>query len=80
MLVDLLRILFLGYCTILTWKLIDRIGSSRMSVVDLPMGIVYGFVLIGFALMTVRAVQGAIRDHRRGAGNLERPELLDESH
>jgi len=80
MLVDLLRILFLGYCTILTWKLIDRIGSSRMSVVDLPMGLVYGFVFIGFALMTVRAVQGAIRDHRRGAGNLERPELLDESH
>jgi len=77
LLVDCVRILFLGYCTVLTWKLIDRIGSSRMSVVDLPMGIVYAFVLLGFGLMTLRALQGALRDHRRGAGVLEKPELLD---
>lgn len=75
--VDVVRILFLGYCTVLTGKLIDRIGSSRMSVVDLPMGLVYAFVLIGFALMTVRALQGAWRDWQRGAGVLEKPELAD---
>jgi len=75
--VDLIRILFLGYCTVLTGKLIDKIGSSRMSVVDLPMGLVYAFVLIGFALMTIRALQGALRDWKRGAGVLERPELAD---
>jgi TRAP-type C4-dicarboxylate transport system permease small subunit len=75
--VDLIRILFLGYCTVLTGKLIDKIGSSRMSVVDLPMGLVYAFVLIGFALMTIRALQGALRDWNRGAGVLEQPELAD---
>ncbi len=75
--VDLVRILFLGYCTVLTGKLIDRIGGSRMSVVDLPMGLVYAFVLIGFALMTIRALQGALRDWNRGAGVLEQPELAD---
>jgi TRAP-type C4-dicarboxylate transport system permease small subunit len=75
--VDLIRILFLGYCTLLTGKLIDKIGSSRMSVVDLPMGLVYAFVLIGFALMTIRALQGALRDWNRGAGVLEQPELAD---
>jgi TRAP-type C4-dicarboxylate transport system permease small subunit len=75
--VDVVRILFLGYCTVLTGKLIDRIGSSRMSVVDLPMGLVYAFVMIGFALMTIRALQGALRDWKRGAGVLERPELAD---
>jgi TRAP-type C4-dicarboxylate transport system permease small subunit len=75
--VDIVRILFLGYCTVLTGKLIDRIGSSRMSVVDLPMGLVYAFVMIGFALMTIRALQGALRDWKRGAGVLERPELAD---
>jgi len=75
--VDLIRILFLGYCTVLTGKLIDKIGSSRMSVVDLPMGLVYAFVLIGFALMTIRALQGALRDWKRGAGVLEQPELAD---
>jgi len=75
--VDIVRILFLGYCTVLTGKLIDRIGSSRMSVVDLPMGLVYAFVMIGFALMTIRALQGALRDWKRGASALERPELAD---
>ena len=75
--VDIVRILFLGYCTVLTGKLIDRIGSSRMSVVDLPMGLVYAFVMIGFALMTIRALQGALRDWKRGASVLERPELAD---
>jgi TRAP-type C4-dicarboxylate transport system permease small subunit len=75
--VDLIRILFLGYCTVLTGKLIDKIGSSRMSVIDLPMGLVYAFVLIGFALMTIRALQGALRDWNRGAGVLEQPELAD---
>jgi TRAP-type C4-dicarboxylate transport system permease small subunit len=69
--------LFLGYCTVLTGKLIDKIGSSRMSVVDLPMGLVYAFVLIGFALMTLRALQSALRDWKRGSGVLERPELAD---
>jgi hypothetical protein len=39
--------------------------------------LVYSFVLIGFAMMTFRAVQGAIRDWKRGAGVLERPELAD---
>jgi TRAP-type C4-dicarboxylate transport system permease small subunit len=48
-----------------------------MSVVDLPMGLVYAFVMIGFALMTIRALQGALRDWKRGAGVLERPELAD---
>jgi len=41
------------------------------------MGLVYAFVMIGFALMTIRALQGALRDWKRGAGVLERPELAD---
>ena len=76
-LVDVLRIAFLGYCVWLTWLLIGKIGSSRMSVVDLPMGIVYSVVMFGFALMTVRAVQVAIGNLRRGYSLLERPEMAD---
>ncbi|NDC01262.1 MAG: NADH-quinone oxidoreductase subunit J [Verrucomicrobia bacterium] len=34
-------------------------------------------VLIGFALMTLRALQSALRDWKRGAGVLEQPELAD---
>ena len=58
-LVDALRILFCGYCVWLTYLLMTKIGSSRMSVVDLPMGLVYGVVLFGFALMTWRSVTTA---------------------
>ncbi|HEX4944965.1 MAG TPA: TRAP transporter small permease [Usitatibacteraceae bacterium] len=78
-LVDVLRIAFLGYCVWLTYLLMGKIGSSRMSIVDLPMGLVYGVVLFGFALMTWRAIGTARASWRRGASVLERPEIADEA-
>jgi TRAP-type transport system small permease protein len=75
--VDVARIAFLAYCGWLTYLLITKIGSSRMAIVDLPMGIVYGVVMFGFALMTVRAVQVARDNWERGYSVLERPELAD---
>ena len=77
--VDLFRILFLGYCVWLTILMIQKIGSLRMAIIDWPMGIVYGFVAFGFALMTWRAVGVAIDNWKRGASVLERPELMDEA-
>jgi TRAP-type transport system small permease protein len=76
--VDVLRIAFLGYCVWLTWLLIGKIGSSRMAIVDLPMGLVYGVVMFGFALMTVRALQVAAGNWKRGYSVLEKPELAEE--
>lgn len=73
-LVDLVRIAFLGYATWLTWQLIQRIGRQPMSVVDVPVGVVYAVVMTGFALMTVRAVLLAVLHWRRGYSVLERPE------
>ncbi len=78
-LVDAARIAFLGYCVWLTYALMQKIGGSRMAIVDLPMGLVYGFVLAGFALMTWRALGVAIANWKRGASVLERPELADEA-
>jgi TRAP-type C4-dicarboxylate transport system permease small subunit len=75
--VDVLRIAFFAYCIRLTYLLITKIGSSRMAIVDLPMGIVYGVVMFGFALMTVRAVQVAIGNGKRGYSILERPDMAD---
>jgi len=73
--VDIARIAFVAYCIRLTWLLITKIGSSRMAIVDLPMGIVYGVVMLGFVLMTVRSVQVAWMNWKRGYSVLERPEL-----
>lgn len=73
--VDLLRAAFLGYATWLTWLLIQRIGSSRMAIVDLPMGWVFGAMLFGFALMFWRSLQVARRHWKAGYSILERPEF-----
>jgi TRAP-type C4-dicarboxylate transport system permease small subunit len=78
-LVDVARVAFLAYCIWLTYALMAKIGSSRMAIVDLPMGLVYGFVLAGFALMTWRAIGVGIANWKRGASVLERPELADEA-
>jgi TRAP-type C4-dicarboxylate transport system permease small subunit len=78
-LVDVLRILFLGYCVWLTYLLMGKIGGQRMAIIDLPIGIVYGFVAAGFVLMTWRAIGVAIDNWKRGASVLERPELMDEA-
>jgi TRAP-type C4-dicarboxylate transport system permease small subunit len=45
--------------------------------VDLPMGLVYGVVMFGFVLMTVRAAQVAWGNWKRGYSVLEHPELAD---
>ncbi len=76
-LVDIARVAFFGYATWLTWLLLQRIGSQRMAVVDLPIGLMYSVVLVGFALMTWRALGVAWANWRRGASVLERPDLAD---
>ena len=78
-LVDVMRIAFLGYCVYLTIVLMTKIGGMRMAIIDWPMGVVYGFVAFGFALMTWRAVDVAIANWKRGASVLEKPELADEA-
>ena len=78
-LVDVLRILFFGYCAWLTIALIRKIGGQRMAIIDWPIGILYGFVVAGFVLMTWRAIGVGVANWKRGASVLERPELADEA-
>jgi TRAP-type C4-dicarboxylate transport system permease small subunit len=73
--IDVIRIAFLGYATWLTWVLIGRIGSQRMAIIDWPIGIVYGFVMFGLAVMCFRGVQVAVQNWRQGYSVLERPEI-----
>jgi TRAP-type C4-dicarboxylate transport system permease small subunit len=77
--VDVVRILFLGYCVGLTYLLMQKIGSSRMAIIDWPIGILYAFVGGGFAMMAWRALDVAVVNWRRRVSVLERPELQDES-
>jgi TRAP-type C4-dicarboxylate transport system permease small subunit len=78
-LVDAVRIVFFATCVVLTWLLMQKIGGSPMAVVELPMGIVYGAVLVGFVLMTWRAIGVAVANWKRGASVLEQPELAEQA-
>lgn len=72
--VDVVRCAFLGYATWLTWLLLERIGSQRMAIVELPVGWVFGAMLFGFAMMFARSLQVAWRHWRQGYSILERPD------
>ena len=72
--VDVLRALFFAAAVVLTVMMMLKLGNnSRMTMVDLPMNWVYAVCLLGFTMMTVRAVMVARRHYQRGYSVLERP-------
>jgi TRAP-type C4-dicarboxylate transport system permease small subunit len=72
--VDAVRILFFGAMTVYTAQMMQKMGNYQMTIIDLPMNIVYAFVLLGFAAMAVRSVWVAKVHWQRGYSVLERPE------
>jgi TRAP-type C4-dicarboxylate transport system permease small subunit len=72
--VDIARIAFLGAMTVYTVQMMQKMGSYQMTIVDLPMNIVYSVVLFGFAAMTLRSIWVAKVHWQRGYSVLERPE------
>ena len=73
-LVDVLRVAFFAAATVLTGQMMDKLGSYKMTIIDLPMNLVYGVVMAGFAAMTLRAIWVARVHWQRGYTVLERPE------
>ena len=73
-LVDVLRVAFFAAATVLTGQMMDKLGSYKMTIIDLPMNLVYGVVIAGFAAMTLRAIWVARVHWQRGYTVLERPE------
>jgi TRAP-type transport system small permease protein len=72
--VDVLRVAFFATAVVLTGQMMLKLGSNtRMTIIDAPMNIVYGVVLLGFAAMTFRSIQVARAHWRRGYSVLERP-------
>ena len=74
LLVDVMRIVFFGLAVLMSWQMMQKLGSYKMTVIDLPMNIVYSVVMLGFAAMCARSVW-VLRVHwQRGYCVLERPE------
>ena len=76
LLTDVLRVAFLATASYLTWLLMQKMGNYQMTIVNLPMNIVYGVVLLAFVLMTWRSVWVMRRHWQQGYSVLERPENL----
>lgn len=73
--VDVLRVAFFVAAVVMTVQMMLKIGNqTRMTIVDLPMNLVYGLCLLGFAAMAWRSLQVARVHWRRGYSVLERPE------
>ena len=75
-LTDVLRVAFLATASYLTWLLMQKMGSYQMTIVNLPMNIVYGVVLLAFVLMTWRSLWVMRRHWQEGYSVLERPNNL----
>jgi TRAP-type C4-dicarboxylate transport system permease small subunit len=58
--------------------MMGKMGNYKMTIIDLPMNIVYGVCLAGFAFCAFRSVQVAIENWRRGYSVLERPDIAIE--
>ena len=74
LLVDVLRSAFFASMTLFTVQMMQKMGSYQMTIVDLPMNIVYSVVLFGFVAMTVRSLWVMKVHWQRGYSVLERPE------
>ena len=72
-LVDIMRIGFFGAATFLTYQMMEKLGNYKMTIVDLPMNLVYGVVLAGFTAMCIRAVWVMKIHLQRGYTVLQRP-------
>lgn len=75
--VDLVRVGFLVYVTILVWKYIGMVGDEPMTTINWPKVLVYWPAFAGFVLMALRAVQVAWKNWRQGYSILEKPEAYD---
>ena len=73
-LVDIMRIAFFAVATFLTGQMMEKLGSYKMTIIDLPMNLVYGVVMAGFAAMCLRAIWVMKIHWQRGYTVLQRPE------
>jgi TRAP-type transport system small permease protein len=76
--VDVIRIVFFAAMAVTTVQMMQKMGNYQMTIIDLPMNIVYSAVLFGFAAMALRSVWVAKVHWQRGYTVLERPECTME--
>ena len=72
--VDVLRIAFFAAMSVLTLQMMQRLAGMQMTIIDLPMNLLYGVCLFGLVMMLLRSLWVARLHWKRGYSVLERPE------
>jgi TRAP-type transport system small permease protein len=72
--VDVVRVLFFACLALLMAQMMLRIGGHAMTVVPLPMNVVYAVCELAFLAMTWRSAALAWAHYRRGYSRLQRPD------
>lgn len=62
--VDVISLVFYLTCVVLTGLMMQKMGSYQMTIVDLPMNILYGICLLGFAFAAWRALRVMVKHWR----------------
>ncbi len=77
--VDLAAIIFYGYAAWLVARYALAVDNEPMTTINWNKSHVYWLAFAGFALMTVRGVQVAVENWRRGFSPLQNPGFFDGS-
>jgi len=72
-LVDALRIVFFATMAVLTVQMMAKMSGQMMTIVDVPINVLYGVCLFGLVMMALRSIWVARVHWRRGYSVLERP-------
>jgi TRAP-type transport system small permease protein len=59
---------------VLTAQMMEKMVNYKMTIIDLPMNLLYGVCLFGLVMMTLRSIWVARVHWQRGYSVLERPE------
>jgi TRAP-type C4-dicarboxylate transport system permease small subunit len=72
--VDALRIAFFAAMAVLTVQMMVKMSGQMMTIIDIPINVLYGVCLFGLVMMALRSAWVARLHWRRGYSVLERPE------
>ena len=76
--VDALRVAFFAAMAVLTVQMMVKMSGQMMTIVDIPINVLYGVCLFGLVMMALRSIWVARVHWRRGYSVLERPETTME--
>lgn len=72
--VDAVRIVFFVAMVVITVQMMVLMSGQQMTIIDVPINVLYGVCLFGLVMMTWRSLVVARVHWRRGYSMLERPE------